>query len=671
MTLAIFKVCGVLICISCLPCLALLQDIKNNTVLSRCCNESGTNLLHCVNKAVSANSKSLSSSKVALVTYITPDLGYVSYSLTINSAYAEQHSYDFKILTPQTQSEFDRLDQRWNKVMILLNAIGGTKGHSLNGWARDREYVVWMDADLVVVDFEFQFEAIIAAHPDKDILVSEDPYPDEIFSVANTGCVIVRNSQWSRAFLRAWWGTEGERTGVWDQHRFTKLLLQSDTTSPLGNITQHVQLLPADAINTKRPAVEFHAPHNPILHMVGSVTSHRVNVFSKGMRNLCSYHDGHLTSLPSQLGLTRTVLLEVEKSVIGAKGSAARDLLRSLQSLLREEESPSSSPEPGRGWGACTDPVRLGALNSQLQDILKLGNARDGPEQGVVLQCMELLLQAVMRYVACRDPATDHLLNDSERVDLMRHMQWAVDAAFEIALDNSAATVRRVMTELGALLPRLDALAAALYRNPGEPELYSRATPLYYSFKRHDFLASTFDTTRKNAVNRLLHLYDALQAWREMNGLLAGQQLRALDEGVMVLFHIGMAECLHHSASKGARAFKEGLHMLETHWQTEGRSPRMMPAHMKMAMASAYGNLAACTYKVDPASLETIEMYRTRGLAAERGTFDTGDDVLRTLDVSADAVEGYSSFIDEPLSTEQIARKTKKYARRKAKLNGK
>ena len=51
-----------------------------------------------------------------------------------------------------------------------------------------------MDADLVAIDLEFEVEATISQYPDKDILSPFDPTPEEIFSLVNTGFVIVKNT---------------------------------------------------------------------------------------------------------------------------------------------------------------------------------------------------------------------------------------------------------------------------------------------------------------------------------------------------------------------------------------------------------------------------------------------------------------------------------------------
>ena len=136
--------------------------------------DSHLQLFKCVCEATRGAS---SSSKIGLVTYTTKNiLGYSAYSLAINAAYAAHRVYRHKILTPEDGAGYEPADERWNKVKILADALSPTEG----AWSQHFDgvdYVVWMDADLVVVDFEFNVEDIVSQYPDKDILLSTDPHP--------------------------------------------------------------------------------------------------------------------------------------------------------------------------------------------------------------------------------------------------------------------------------------------------------------------------------------------------------------------------------------------------------------------------------------------------------------------------------------------------------------
>ena len=132
--------------------------------------------------------------KIGIVTYVTDNIiDYSAYSLSINAIYAHLHDYPHRILSPHDGSEYDSHDQRWNKVRILYEALtsvshdededegDASNRSSLNSWAKEMDYVVWMDADLIVLNMFLTLESIIASYPHNNILISKDPSPQEIY----------------------------------------------------------------------------------------------------------------------------------------------------------------------------------------------------------------------------------------------------------------------------------------------------------------------------------------------------------------------------------------------------------------------------------------------------------------------------------------------------------
>ena len=49
----------------------------------------------------------------------------------------------------------EHADVRWTKVKLLIDALD-----PLIGWARHTEYIAWIDADAVVLDFGMRLETI-------------------------------------------------------------------------------------------------------------------------------------------------------------------------------------------------------------------------------------------------------------------------------------------------------------------------------------------------------------------------------------------------------------------------------------------------------------------------------------------------------------------------------
>jgi len=179
----------------------VLQYERDQPVLfipesSACCSTisaSSEALFNCIQNA----STKLVNAKFTIVSYSTKDiLNYAAFSSAVNLAYAEQNSYGFELTSPESGFEYDKTDQRWNKVRILLEYVQ----------RKESVFIVWLDSDLIVLDLGIKLELIVEQNIDSDVIISLDAEPESIFSIVNTGFVIVKSSEWSESFLKAWWG---------------------------------------------------------------------------------------------------------------------------------------------------------------------------------------------------------------------------------------------------------------------------------------------------------------------------------------------------------------------------------------------------------------------------------------------------------------------------------
>jgi hypothetical protein len=309
--------------------------IYSSNPATRCCSMISHHdaLFNCINQTIST---ALSSPpRVSLVSYMTPNiLKYGSLGAAINSIYALQHQYQFKILTPTTGGEYFPEDQRWNKVKILEEAINPE-----SGWARSSEYIVWLDSDLIFLDLDLKIELIAAAHPSSDVIMSEDV--DLSLGIANTGFVLIRNTKWSSHFLSAWWNNYNKSQGM-DQWVLSKLY-----EDHREEYQHHIKLLPVDAVNTNFPSWMNQLPANQILHLAGANRAMRENTFHKGFENICanineesSPGDSESLSeakkrIPRQLGLSRETLAALDSSL--PRAQILRETLKKIQQLELKE----------------------------------------------------------------------------------------------------------------------------------------------------------------------------------------------------------------------------------------------------------------------------------------------------------------------------------------------
>ena len=269
---------------------------------------SWTDLMQCTNSS-SLNQQAKIQSRntkggIGLVTYATENIwNYTAYSFAVNEIYAEHNNYVMLHLDEGSSNNYDPIDSRWNKVKILEEALDPE-----NGWARDYEWVVWVDADAIILDMDMKIEEVVASHPDAHLLVSAEHAGSS--TLMNSGVVIVKNSPWTIDFLQKWW-TFKTRTLYSDQEQFD--LLYKAKYDEL-DLERKIAILPPDAINSDPPAMTQQKPYNQVLHLMGEHTMYRVKVFESGLRELCS----HLTiklgpsNIPvrRQLGISRENLLQ-------------------------------------------------------------------------------------------------------------------------------------------------------------------------------------------------------------------------------------------------------------------------------------------------------------------------------------------------------------------------
>ena len=278
--------------------------------VGHCCNELGgpAELLSCANESAYA----VAPDKVGLLTFVTPkgisDIWkFASYQVALMTVYAEHNRYTFRLST-----EADTLggegepesDVRWNKIKLLRRALD-----PLTGWARRLDYIVWIDADAIVLDLSMRIELISEQHPGADIIASSDIRQGYI----NSGFLLLRNSEWTRKFLARWWGAV-DRSLLCDQDAFDVAYSQlaaeeRAAASALPHVDRillkdRIRILARDALNSDPPATIRQQPHNQVLHLMGESSDLRAAAFREAWENICQSH-GSGSLLQAQLGLTR------------------------------------------------------------------------------------------------------------------------------------------------------------------------------------------------------------------------------------------------------------------------------------------------------------------------------------------------------------------------------
>ncbi|HWD86292.1 MAG TPA: class I SAM-dependent methyltransferase [Solirubrobacteraceae bacterium] len=118
---------------------------------------------------------------------------------------------DYRSLLSRSALSFERYAERWGWD-VVLSTEDLTDGRPAP-WAKvkllqellhEYEWVLWLDADVVIVDFDADISAEIQS--DKDLYLVEHPWLGQY--TANTGVMLLRNCAWTHDFLEDVWAHE-------------------------------------------------------------------------------------------------------------------------------------------------------------------------------------------------------------------------------------------------------------------------------------------------------------------------------------------------------------------------------------------------------------------------------------------------------------------------------
>jgi ADP-heptose:LPS heptosyltransferase len=171
--------------------------------------------------------------------------------------YARRHGYPLvRYTSPLDPSRHPA----WNKVLAVRNAL----------LSRQSDWVLWLDADAVIMNFDFPATQLI--REDCDCLFASD------FNGLNSGIFLARHCDWTLRFLDATYflgdlNRDPDGFGPkWEQNTF-KLLLAHFT-----EVSDRVVILPQRAMNSYP---DDYAPGDFILHLGGMTNAERLEALSR------------------------------------------------------------------------------------------------------------------------------------------------------------------------------------------------------------------------------------------------------------------------------------------------------------------------------------------------------------------------------------------------------
>jgi len=139
--------------------------------------------------------------------------------------YCEKYGYDFR----EDEDVHDKTrPPAWSKILLLLKCLNEGKENKY-------DYVVWIDADTLIMNPEKKLEDFIGAlMGDSDLMVAKD------WTRINSGVIFVKNTEWSKKFLEEVYSKEEFiHDPDWDQKS-----LQYCYDNNILDSREHVHVLP-------------------------------------------------------------------------------------------------------------------------------------------------------------------------------------------------------------------------------------------------------------------------------------------------------------------------------------------------------------------------------------------------------------------------------------------
>lgn len=131
-------------------------------------------------------------SKIVIAQFYTENVLYGPIAEEINKKYCEQHGYTYFVEknTTKINAELRGRSPTWYKPKLIQDVI-----ETLNP-----EYILFLDIDAVVVDFDQSIEQFIDTQ--YNLIFTED-YSNH--SAVNAGVFLLKNCPWSHEFMNVWW----------------------------------------------------------------------------------------------------------------------------------------------------------------------------------------------------------------------------------------------------------------------------------------------------------------------------------------------------------------------------------------------------------------------------------------------------------------------------------
>ncbi len=141
--------------------------------------------------------------KILVLQLTTREIKYSQYSEEINSDYCSKNGYDYFCYKDHEEIwklvVKENLAIQWQKVLLLKNMMETRP---------DYDWYMFLDMDAIFINSVERIEKY--CDDNYNLIFGTDP---AAHSVANTGVILVKNTDWSKKFLSDWWDSRNNTTG--------------------------------------------------------------------------------------------------------------------------------------------------------------------------------------------------------------------------------------------------------------------------------------------------------------------------------------------------------------------------------------------------------------------------------------------------------------------------
>lgn len=205
-------------------------------------------------------------SDIAIIYLYTPNIyNYAKHSLKNIKAFIDKYKYDLIIYNYLLDNS---ISPCWSKILAILYNL------------KNYKYVIWIDSDAIINNFDYDFNTIIHKYFNKDLLICKDiNYSKECI---NSGVMIIKNSDWSFNLFNKVWNSNEEHI-----HNDQNVLYQ-EIINELFHNTKLYDVSNCNNLNHPKIALLSEKTFNShilnftnndfILHLMGLNSNSRINI---------------------------------------------------------------------------------------------------------------------------------------------------------------------------------------------------------------------------------------------------------------------------------------------------------------------------------------------------------------------------------------------------------